>query len=222
MSDGFAIAEVMPGKLNAMVKTIMSQMGIADANEAVRRINSKEWIVSEVVRSWKEQDGVIDLGIMTSDGTTGLEWIKRLEKKGFRVGDYAKSVLMSGDFKPTNGVSYHIIVLKGNLWKDSDRITKNIRAEADERKLEKPNAEVACLIREKFADEEIEAMGLWWVVVMHEPIKDSDGDPRLLSAYRRDGGRWLDSAFDRPDYRWCGDVGFCVRRPASQCSGLSY
>jgi len=209
----FAISEVTAGQLNAAVKNIMRQMGIADAKEAVRRLNAGEWIVSEVMRAWREQDGVIDLGTVTSDGTTGPEWIKRLEKKGFRVGDYAKSVLKSEDFKPTSGVTYHILVLKGKLWKDSDRITSNIRAEAEKRKLEKPNAEVACLIREKFTDAEIEAMGLWWIVAMHEPIKDSDGDPDLLGADRDGDGQWLGTAYDNPDGRWCGDGGFAFVAP---------
>lgn len=43
----FAIAEVMPGKLNALVKNMMRQMNVSDPNEAVRRVNSGEWIVTE-------------------------------------------------------------------------------------------------------------------------------------------------------------------------------
>lgn len=41
----FAIQDVLPGKLNALVKNIMSQMAIDDPNEAVRRINAGEWVV---------------------------------------------------------------------------------------------------------------------------------------------------------------------------------
>ena len=44
----FAIAEVMPGRLNALVKNLMRQMGIEDPNEAVRRVNAGEWVVSRV------------------------------------------------------------------------------------------------------------------------------------------------------------------------------
>jgi len=51
-------------------------------------------------------------------------------------------------------------------------------------------------------------MDLWWVVAMHEPIKDSDGDPNLLGADRRDGGRWLDADYGRPGDRWCRESGF--------------
>lgn len=156
---------------------------------------------------WREQDGVI-YSSFTSDGTTGEEWINRLEKQGFRIGDYAKSVLRSEGFKPTKGVTTEIAVLKGELFADNDRITKNIRKEANKRKLQKPNAEVACFIREKFSDKDLEAMGLWWIVTMHEPIKDSDGDLDLLNAHRGDGGRWLSADYGKPGGGWSRGGGF--------------
>ena len=131
--------------------------------------------------SWREEGGVIYFSV-TSDGITGEEWINRLEDKGFRVSDYAKVLLRSPDFKPTSGVTTEVAVLKGMmLFGGNDRTTKKIRAEADNRKLTKPNAELACLIREKFTDKEIEGMGLWWIVVM-DPIKDSGGVPLLLGS----------------------------------------
>jgi hypothetical protein len=160
---------------------------------------------SKPTRSWTEQDGVIRFSV-TSDGTTGEEWIKRLDGKCFGVGYYAEQVLRSPDFKPTKGVTTEIAVLKGILFKDDDRTAGSIRAEACRRKLTKLNAEATCLIREKFTDEELEAMGLWWIIVMHEPIKDSGGSPSLLCAGRSGNGRWLDACDDHPDDRW-----FCVR-----------
>lgn len=174
--------------------------------------------VSEPIRSWREEDDIIYFSV-TSDGTTGEDWIKRLEGNGFRVGDYAKQVLRSPDFKPTNGVTTEVAVLKGMLFEDNNRITKKIRAEADKRKLSKPNAELACLIREKFTDKEIEAMGLIWIVAMHEPINDSGCDPLLLNAYRVDDGRWLYAYYGRPDSRWDRDGGFAFA--VSQVSSQS-
>src|SRR3989344_4056544 len=67
--------------------------------------------VSSPSHSWREEDGVIYFSV-TSDGMSGGEWIKRLESKGFRVGDYAKNVLRSKDFKPTEGVVTEVAVLK--------------------------------------------------------------------------------------------------------------
>jgi hypothetical protein len=141
----------------------------------------------ESVPRWREEDGVIRFSV-TSDGTIGEDWIARLKKKGFRVGDYAKQLLLSDEFKPTSGVTHEVAVLKGMLFSDNDRITSKVRAEATCRNLSVPKAEVACLIREKFTDKELEAMGLWLIIVMHEPIKNSDGSPRLLDVTSRGDG----------------------------------
>jgi hypothetical protein len=59
MSTEFAIAKVLPGTLNALVKNIMRQTGATDPNEAVRLVNSGEWVVSKPTRLWREQDGII-------------------------------------------------------------------------------------------------------------------------------------------------------------------
>lgn len=200
MSTEFASAGLTAGQLNAIVKKLGGHDG------AIKFLQGK-LTVSEPTRNWREQDGVIYLSV-TSDGTTGPEWIKRLEKKGFRLSDYAKSVLRSPDFKPTKGVTTEIAILKDMLFDDRDRITSNIRDLASQRKLTTPNAEVACLIRENFSDEDIEAMGLIWIVTMHEPIKDSHCVPVLLSADRDDDGRWLYMYYGEPDCGWNRGSGF--------------
>jgi len=190
-------------------EAIVNKLG---GEEAAERFLHDELSVSEPAKRWREQDGVIYFTV-TSDGTTGEAWIARLESKGFRVGDYAKSVLRSKDFKPTAGVTCEIAVLKGLLFSDSERITKNIRKKASEMKLTTPNAEISCLIREMFKDKELEAMGLWYIVAMHDPIKDSDRDPSLLAADRDDGGRWLLAYYDRPGYKWDRENGFAFFVP---------
>ncbi len=200
MSEKFASADLTAGQLNAIVKKL-------GGNDAALKFLRGELSVSEPTRNWREEDGVIYFSV-TSDGTTGEEWIARLEDKGFRVGDYAKSALRSADFKPTTGITTEVAVLKGMLFEDNERITKNIRKVAADRKLETPNAEIACLIREMFTDEEIKAMGLIWIVAMHEPIKDSGGDPHLLHAGRLDGGLWLDACYGEPGDGWCREDGF--------------
>lgn len=176
------------------------------------------WVlVSEPTRSWREEAGVIYFSV-TSDGTAGEDWIIRLESKGFRVGNYAKQVLCSPSFKPTSGVTTEVAVLKGILFEGNHRTTENIRAEGALRKLSNPNAEIACLIREQFADKEIKAMGLTWIVTMHEPIEDFEGDPTLLDINCADGGRWFVSHHGRPDHAWyCGHgFAFAVSQASSQ------
>ena len=200
MSNEFTSAGLTAGQLNAIVKKL-------GGHDSALRFLRGELTVSEPTRSWHEEDGVIYFSV-TSDGTTGEEWIKRLGSKCFRVRDCAKDMLFSRDFKPTSGVTTKVVVLKGMLFKDDDRIMKKIRAEADKRKLEKPNAELACLICEKFTDEEIEAMGLIWIVAMHEPINDSGGDPRLLYVHRDGRGSRLNACHCGPGNRWYRDNGF--------------
>ncbi len=200
MSTEFASAGLTAGQLNAIVKKL-------GGHDMALRFLRDELSVSSPARSWREEDGVIYFSV-TSDGTIGEDWIKRLEDNGFRVADYAMQVLRSPDFKPTNGVTTEVAVIKGMLFEDNNRITKKIRAEADKRKLGKPNAELDCLIREKFTDKEIEAMGLIWIVVMHEPINDSDGDPNLLIADRSGDGRWLGACYDGPGDWWDRVHGF--------------
>ena len=184
-------------------EAIVNRLGGEDAADRFLR---GELAVSEPTHSWREANGVIYLSVI-SNGTTGEQWITRLEGKNLRIGDYAKQVLRSPDFKPTSGVLTKVAVLKGILFENSDRITSKIYAEAVNRKLEKPNAEIACLIREKFTDKEIEAMGLTWIVAMHKPI-DVSGVPDLLGAGRDGDGYWLGAYDDGPDLRWHRASGF--------------
>jgi hypothetical protein len=185
------------------IEAVVNKLGGMDG---VERLLRGELSVSEPTRSWREKDGVIYFSV-TSDGTTGEDWIERLEGNGFRV-SYAKQVLRSPDFKPTKGVTTEVAVLKGALFVDAGRTTQNIRAQARAgiftpgRSLFKPNAELACLIREKFTDKEIEQMGLWCIVAMHEPINDSGGGPLLLLASRDGDGCWLLACDGRPGIRW--------------------
>ena len=164
------------------------------------------------MKRWTEKDNVIYFTLV-SNGKTGDEWINHFEGKKLPVGSYAQSVLRHKNFKPTKaGTVHNIAVLKGELFSEEDRITKNIRAEAKERKMTEPHAEVACLIRDAFSDKEIEEMGLSWIITMHEPIPVSDGDLGVLGSNRYDDYR-LDAYNGAPDYEWNRDGGFVFSAP---------
>ena len=171
-----------------------------------------ELMVFERTCLWREEDGVIYFSV-TSDGTTGEDWITRLESKGSLFGNYDKQVLRSLDFKPTNGVTTEVAVFKGILFEDNERTTKKIRAYVEafrisgKRKMSKPNAEIAYLIREKFTNKEIEQMGLAWIVTMHEPINNFDGVPCLLVAGYYDDDPLFSVHEERGD-RFDRDYGF--------------
>ncbi len=155
---------------------------------------------------------------LTSYGFNREQWEQHLELRGWRIGDYARQVLRRASDAPTNGVVYNIVVRPGKKISDSDRITKKIRAAADKKGWLKPHWEVACLIRDTFTDDQLEQMGLWYIVTMHEPIKDSGGGPRLLYSFRRGDGRWLRASDDGPGDDWDvrGGFAFVVPQVSSQ------
>ena len=176
----FAIANVPPGRLNALVKNLMIQMDIMDPLEAVRRINSGEWVVSRSTRQWREKDGVIYF-IVQSDGIIGSEWVVRLEKKGLCVLSDIKKILYSKDFRPTLGNTTRVAVLKGQLLENRNCVTgeiviKEACLEASARNFTNPSVEVACLIWDAALNGEFDFISLPQMVIMHEPFSDLDED----------------------------------------------
>ncbi len=159
----------------------------------------------ELVRAkpkWTERDGVIYFTLV-SNGLTGLEWIVHLEGKGYQLTKWAKDLLNSGDFMPTpKGTVHEMGAIRATQFKDDEGITWKIRAKAKKLKMFKAHPETACLIRVLFTDKELEEMGLWYIMSMHEPILDSDRDPGLLSSSRHDGGLYLDAYCGEPGYQW--------------------
>jgi hypothetical protein len=195
------VKELTKGKMLGLVMEVIR--GKAEICR-IERLASVEPIPEPT--PWREQDGVIYFSV-TSDGANGVAWIERLKNKGFRIGDNADRILRSGAFRPTSCITTAVAVLKGDMFSDNDRTTRNIRAKAGTRKLQKPNLEVACLIREKFTDEEIKAMGLTWIITMHEPV-GVDGNLHLLGSRTLGGASWLHTYYDSPDLGWGRDGGF--------------
>ncbi|HPY08827.1 MAG: hypothetical protein ACOX0H_02545 [Patescibacteria group bacterium] len=193
MKSEFASADLTAGQLNAIVEKL-------GGREGALRFLRDETLVTEPKRKWREQDGSIYFSV-TSDRTTGKEWIVRLMNNGFKLSDYATSILCSKEFKPSLGTTTEIVVLKdmfcdNNIGLFSDWGIKNIRFKVANSKFVAPNAEVTCLIREAFSDAEMKLMGLGWIFTMHEPILDSDNKPLLLGISCRNGGSLLASNFD--------------------------
>lgn len=184
-------------------KKIQQAIDAADstAEEFIHWINNGCKIAAEAIKHFF-------LPEVTSDGTTGKKWIKRLQEKDYRVSDWARDVLRKKAFVATNGKTYKPVVIFGHEFEDDDRTTENIRKEAERRGYITPPAELAPNLREKVSDEEMGEMDVWALIVMHEPIKDSDGDPDLLALRRRAVGRWLRACYDSPGHRWDRGRGF--------------
>lgn len=177
-----------------------SQLAIGSRSVALEFSRNKPSVTGPA-RTWREEDGIIHFSIVF-DGTSGPEWIDRLEGNGCRVEKEARKMLLSPDFKPTSPRISEIAVLKGSIFKDDHRVTKEVIVEAGRRKLTKLNNDAACFIRETFTNAEIEAMGLRRIVTL------GDESPIVLGAQCLDDGQWLNVSMAERDTCWFRNVGF--------------
>lgn len=163
---------------------------LGDAERAPELLQS-ERVDPEPCR-WHEKDGIIYVSVV-SDGTTGAQWITRLKKRGITVSTDAENMLLSTAFIPTNGKTHKIAILKNahSFFKNKALSSTNIYAAARHRNLTKPNAEVACLLRAQVTHENMEAMGVKWIVVMHEHINVLHSDRNLLGMCGWPNEPWL-------------------------------
>lgn len=178
---------------------------LGGSEEALRFLRGEKKVIEP--SRWSMRDGIIYFSV-TSDGTTGPEWVSRLETRGFRIRQFARTVLQSRHFVPTCGVKTEVAVLPGTLIEDQDRVTKKILSLGAVRGFRMPNPEISCLIREAFTDEQIGEMGLSCILPMHRPIDDALGYETFLGAYRGEQGRWLWNLYDHPGRIWGRGVGF--------------
>ena len=97
------------GQIDATLMKIGQDAGMGTA-EGIEAFLRGDLVASRPTCRFREKDGVIYLTV-TSDGTTGEDWIKILGENN--LSKYAKEVLRSKDFQPTTGVIYQVKVLKG-------------------------------------------------------------------------------------------------------------
>ncbi len=157
----------------------------------------------------RNQHGHVVLTFIGLD-LTGAQEVERLGA-AYRVGELAKSCLLStatdsydANHRLVLGQEYKVaLVPHSEIKRDSDRTTRNLREWGRKNYgYGKPLAGLTPRIRERLSDKQLEELGLLYVVVLHDPIVDSDGDPRVLDAGRRGGGRWLGTCWARPDDQW--------------------
>jgi hypothetical protein len=150
---------------------------------------------------------------VTSNGMTREQWETHLERRNWRISDYARQVLRRASEAPTTGVVYHIVVRPGKKFREGYRTTNRICAVANKKGWLKSHWEVACLIRDTFTDAQLGQMGLQYIVTMHEPINDSVGVPYFLSSSRRGDGQRFDARYERPVDKWDPKGGFAFVDP---------
>ncbi|HPL93303.1 MAG TPA: hypothetical protein PLB38_03415 [bacterium] len=158
----FAAAKLTLGQLNAIVKKL-------GGHEGALRFLRDEIRIVEPDKRWREEDGIIYFSV-TSDGTTGQQWIDRLNKKGYCLDSAVENILCSRNFEPSSGVTIKVALLKGMLWNDDERNRENVLSKAIKSfEFASPPFEVLCLIRDSFSDEEIDDMGVSKIISFKKP-----------------------------------------------------
>ena len=106
--------------------------------------------------------------LVTSNGKTGDEWIKYLNNQG--VGMDPHTVGVEGvlqNLEPTNNNQIILAVYRSG----SGEHISEIRAKAHKSGWVLANAEIACLVQDKYTSRNLyEAMGFLRLAIMHEPI----------------------------------------------------
>ena len=158
------------------------------------------------------------LAPVTSGGRTGIQLLEDLKEKSLSVGTYAKEILLKEEFDRTvtNGVTYYPGFIKGEDFSGSNLTTENIIKEALRREGVIPPAELAPLLRLSLSDEEIKKFGLLWLIPMHEPIKDSIGDPNILGLYANSQDKQLNACRADAKFNWYRDRGFVFLFPQTK------
>ncbi len=177
--------------------------------EGARRLIRGDSDIQDKVPRWRKKNGIIYLSV-TSDGTTGPEWKKRLLNKGFSLEYFGVDALDSPHFKPTNNVMTEVAIFPGTFFHESECHERHVFATAEKHDFSIPNAEVACLIREALCDKDLEDLGLWNVMTMHEPFPDCRSTLpyhcRLTSTRDKEGQCLTGYGSDRP--KWAKGHGF--------------
>ncbi|MEQ1500310.1 MAG: hypothetical protein ABL917_03000 [Parcubacteria group bacterium] len=117
-----------------------------------------------------------------------------------------------------DGPLYEFVALKVDSLENDERVTMNIRTIAKQMRLVSPSIEDVLTVRRSYSNEDIQALGLSTLVVMHEPVIREEGDPAIFGKGPQDGTMVLsETGFGFPysgmsDCRWSSDVGFVYLR----------
>ncbi len=162
---------------------------------------------------WRDEGGTIRCSVL-SQGMTGEKWIEYFENRGGFFCNETKKVLLSPRFTPTLGVQTELAIFKSALLPPNERYTLSANEMGHMKGLVTPRIEVTFLLREKFSNKELEEMGLWWIAIMHAPVRSFKESLISLCVDRYGDKEWI-SAHGAKDYdSWNSEGGFAYKIPS--------
>jgi hypothetical protein len=152
--------------------------------------------ISDTPPRWYRKGGIIYLTIVTA--TEGVEeWIsstKWCSKNNIPLDSGAVDILQSAHFKPPHNCTIELAIITSENFGEEFRTLKNYNTVASKLGMHITNPEMACLIHVYYSKEELEAMGIASIIIMHERMDVSGNDndcPHLLSILPVDTHLWI-------------------------------
>lgn len=147
---------------------------------------------------------------VTGLGLTGGCQLLRIFAAGFLPTEKAKNILSQPDYNDKHrleqGRQYTVALISSEMEFPikARRNMHNLRmrAKRDYGKSDNLRGELALLLREAVSDEQLERWGVSHIAVLHEPIVDSRGTPRVLGLDLLGNGGQVGAYEDRPDRIW--------------------
>lgn len=164
--------------------------------------------VEHVYTSFPE--GKITRQSLEIGGQTASELEGALERAGFKISDYARSMLKHKDFTTENQAEQTDLVrLTVDALFNDGRVhtTDEVFSKAKDFGLELCPAEVGPHLRLNYKDQPLDE----WVYVAMKQITDPDGGPRVFYVERGGGGSWLYDSWADPGYEWDPEDRFVFR-----------
>ncbi len=149
---------------------------------------------------------------LISNGLSPQQWEKRLECRGWKYLNFGRSILKCATEPATKGVTYNIVVRRGQNIKDGDRSIQQILEDAKQRGWTVPHWEIACLIRDGFTGRHLEEMGVSSILTLHRPIKvyTANIGYHRLSIFYTESDDYFNSVVDRADIQFDHTIGFAL------------
>ena len=198
-------------KLDILIQEAIASSSEEDEKKAKKLANQLEQEVKdleqqiEATERLELPEGAKTMEVIPNKEITSAETaIKKLEKEGHKIGDYAKDMLTKVNWNEKLKDSYEIISISvGELFNNKEAHTyADIKAKAKEFDLDLVPQKLAPSIRLNY-----EKSGQWTPIAM-EAIRDRGGSLVLFSCLEYDSESWLDRSYGDDDSRWSGDRRF--------------
>lgn len=158
------------------------------------------------------RSSVIYRNVVSPGCMNGPRWVKQLDERGIPIGECVREKLCLS-LELSQETTKRLAILGDGIFKKEDLTIKNIFAEAKRRRFANTHIMTAPLVCDKFSSRKVEAMGLWGLVVVHEPFRDEDGNLVFFGFAQGINGIYcLNSFHVRPNTRWVDGLGFIVER----------